>query len=253
VPKGAGRRRWYGDRWGSERAVTLPGYEEFAARLAAVRSRIEMASGSSRQVRTVAVTKGFGPEAVRLAAAAGIEDFGENYAAELLAKLTGAPAGARWHFLGALQRNKIARLAPHVYMWHSLDSEQAALYLARHKPGAAVLVQVKVAGGPARRGLSPDQVPGLVGLARRSGLDVPGLMVVGRAASPPDELRSTFAMVAQLARSLGLSELSMGMSDDFELAVAEGATIVRLGRALFGDRPSQGLPNAASSVPTLGL
>jgi len=232
----------------------LPSPEEFADRLAATRARIERASSTAQPVRLVAVTKGFGEDAVRLAAAAGVEDFGENYAGEMLGKLPVAPA-TRWHYLGAMQRNKIGRLAAHVYLWHSLDSQEAASALAQRAPGARALVQVALTSGGGRRGVAPEVVPPLVDMARRAGLDVRGLMAVGPPAAPPEDVRADFARVAALARSLGLAELSMGMSGDFELAVAEGATIVRLGRALFGERPlrRQRGEEASTTAPTLGL
>jgi len=208
-----------------------------AARLAVVRDRIERAGARPGAVTVVAVTKGLGPEAVDAAVAAGLVDIGENYAQEMLSKLGAAPAGARWHFLGTPQRNKLARLAPHVRLWHGLDSEEHAQALAQRQPGAAVLVQVRTAGRPGRHGVSPPCVPGLVASAQASGLDVRGLMVVGPNPAPAAEVRQCFREVARLAAGLGLRELSMGMSADFDLAVAEGATIVRLGTALFGPRP----------------
>lgn len=213
--------------------------ELVAERLARVRDRIASAGGAPGSVRIVAVTKGFGAAAVEAAVGAGVEDLGENYANELLAKADAAPPSARWHFLGELQRNKLARLAPHVHLWHGLDSEAGALALARRRPAAAVLVQVKVAGagGARRHGARPEQVPALVDQAAAVGLQVRGLMTVAPRSGAGDHVRSCFREVARLARSLGLAELSMGMSADFELAVAEGATIVRLGRALFGERP----------------
>ncbi|HTV10293.1 MAG TPA: YggS family pyridoxal phosphate-dependent enzyme [Acidimicrobiales bacterium] len=213
--------------------------EQVAGRLQGVKARIARVAAPGSEVKVVAVTKGFGEDVVASAIAAGVEDFGENYADELLAKASAARAQVRWHFLGALQRNKIARLAPTVYMWHSLDSEAAAGALSRRRPGAPVLVQVKVAGGAERRGAPAERVPELVRFARDAGLEVRGLMAVGPAGTSPGQVRSRFREVAALARSLRLGELSMGMSDDFELAVAEGATIVRLGRVLFGPRPRQ--------------
>ncbi len=207
-----------------------------AERLASVQQRIARAGPGA--VTVVAVTKGFGAEAVRAATGAGLSDIGENYAQELLSKLPGAPPGTRWHFLGPLQRNKLARLAGHVHLWHGLDTEPGALALARRCPGAAVLVEVNVQAGPRRRGTATTEVPALVATAREAGLEVRGLMAVGPAHAGPEEVRACFRAVARLARSLDLRELSMGMSDDFELALAEGATILRLGRALFGDRPT---------------
>jgi len=237
------------------------GDELVAERLAQVRDRIAKAGASPSSVRVVAVTKGFGSEAVEAAVGAGLLDLGENYAQELLAKVSTAPAGVRWHFLGGLQRNKLARLAPHVHLWHGLESVEGALALARRRPAAAVLVQVRITAGdgsdwpgpgtvagdsgPARasrHGASASEVPALVESARAAGLDVRGLMAVGRAHVAREQTRRSFRDVARLARALGLSEVSMGMSADFELAVAEGATIIRLGTALFGQRPPAEVP-----------
>jgi pyridoxal phosphate enzyme (YggS family) len=211
---------------------------DVAERLAEVRERIAKAGASSLAVRVVAVTKGFGPDAVEAAVGAGLADIGENYAQELLSKLSSAPPGVRWHFLGGLQRNKIKSLAAHVQLWHGLDTESGAAALARRSPGAAVLVQVRVAGSLPRRGATPSEVPALVESAAAVGLQVRGLMAVGPPQAADAETARCFREVARLGASLGLSELSMGMSEDFELAVAEGATIVRLGRALFGPRPA---------------
>jgi pyridoxal phosphate enzyme (YggS family) len=219
--------------------------EVVAERLAQVRDRMDRAGAAPGSVKIVAVTKGFGPAAVEAAVGAGVEDLGENYAHELLAKAAPAPPATRWHFLGQLQRNKLARLAPLVYLWHSLDSEAAALALARRRPGASVLVQVRVSGAAPRLGVDPNQVPTLVSQAAAAGLQVKGLMAVGPRSAAGEHVRQCFREVARLARSLGLAELSMGMSGDFELAVAEGATIVRLGRALFGDRPIPTRPQGA--------
>jgi uncharacterized pyridoxal phosphate-containing UPF0001 family protein len=242
------------------------GAELVAERLAQVRDRIAKAGASPSSVRVVAVTKGFGSEAVEAAVGAGLLDLGENYAQELLSKASTAPSGVRWHFLGGLQRNKLGRLAPHVHLWHGLDSVEGAIALARRRPAAAVLVQVRAQGagesdrpgegnlagdgGPVRaprHGASVSEVPALVESARAAGLDVRGLMAVGRAHAAREEARRTFRDVAGLASTLGLSEVSMGMSADFELAVAEGATIIRLGRALFGDRPPAHVPGRGAA------
>jgi PLP dependent protein len=215
-----------------------------AERLAQVRERIVDAGAEPGLVTIVAVTKGFGPEAVAAAVRAGVLDVGENYAQELLSKLDVAPPQVRWHFLGELQRNKLARLAPHVYLWEGLDTTAGADALAKRRPGAAVLVEVKLAGGGHRHGAPGEEVPFLVRHALDVGLDVRGLMAVGPPRATAEELRASFRAVAELGRVLGLPELSMGMSADFELAVAEGATIVRLGRALFGRRSTADVPPA---------
>lgn len=223
--------------------------EVVAERVAEVRDRIVNAGGAPGAVAIVAVTKGFGPEAVAAAAQVGLNDIGENYAQELLRKLDAAPAQVRWHFLGELQRNKLARLAPHVYLWQGLDTTAGADALATRCPGAAVLVEVKLAGNGHRRGALAEHVPSLVGHATDAGLDVRGLMAVGPPRATRQEVQAAFGGVATLAHSLGLRELSMGMSADFEVAVAEGATMVRLGRALFGRRS----PADVSSAGVTGL
>lgn len=215
---------------------------EVADRLDRVRSRIRQAGGDLARVRVVAVTKGFGVDAVRASLACGIEEVGENYADELLAKATAIaeePGGQvpRWHFLGAIQRNKVARLAPVVACWETVSRVEEGIALLRRAPGSEVLVQVDASGLPGHNGCPPEGVGLLVAQLRGEGLDVRGLMTVGVAGSG-DRTKAVFRAVAAMADDLGLPERSMGMSDDLELAVAAGATMVRLGRALFGPRPA---------------
>lgn len=210
---------------------------QVARRVAAVRDRIEVAGGDPERVRVVAVTKGFGPEHVEAALAAGLLDVGENYAAELLAKRAAVPdPRLRWHFLGAVQRNKVARLAPVVSWWHSVTRVEEGTAVARRRPEATVLVEVDVTGLPGRRGCPPGDVAGLVGALGDHGVAVTGLMAVG-APGGGERTRDGFTLLRRLADELELPERSMGMSDDLELAVAEGSTLVRVGRALFGERP----------------
>jgi uncharacterized pyridoxal phosphate-containing UPF0001 family protein len=187
-------------------------------------------------MRIVAVTKGFGPGAVEAARAAGLPDVGENYARELLAKAAGAPEGTKWHFLGPVQRNKVRRLAAVISTWHGLDRRVAADAVAAAAPGAEVMVEVNVVGDPGRPGCAPGEVGELVAHVRELPLDLSGLMAVGPA-EVGERSRDCFRWLARRADELGLRELSMGMSDDFEIAVAEGATTLRLGRVLFGARP----------------
>jgi hypothetical protein len=207
--------------------------DEVAARLAAVRLRIAQAGGDLDLVRVVAVTKGFGPAAVAAARAAGLSDIGENYASELRDKAPG-PAGTRWHFLGSVQRNKVRALAPLVDVWQSVARLAEGQRIAQCAPGAQVLVQVDCTGLPGRNGCAPDDVPELVRALSGIDLHVSGLMTV--AAPGPGEASAAFEKVARLADALGLPERSMGMSDDLEAAVAAGTTMVRIGRALFGER-----------------
>jgi hypothetical protein len=193
-------------------------------------------------VRIVGVTKGFGPEAVTAARAAGLEDIGENYANELVAKAAGIEADAsssalRWHFLGAIQRNKVARLAPIVGIWQSVARAEEGERIARFAPGAIVLVEVDSTGMAGRNGCPPDGVRALVARLRDTGLDVRGLMTV--AAPGAEAAQAAFETVRLLADELELEERSMGMSDDLDVAVRAGTTMVRVGRALFGERPAR--------------
>jgi len=206
-------------------------------RLEDVRRRIVSSGGDPGRVRIVAVTKGFGPDAVEAAVGAGLGDVGENYAQELLSKAELSPRGARWHFLGPVQRNKVAPLAEVVRTWHGIDREAEAQAIASAAPGVEAMVQVNVTGAPSRPGCMPSEVDDLVTRCRRLTLDLSGLMAVGPQGDP-DGTRSSFHWLARKARQLGLRELSMGMSDDFEMAIEAGATTLRLGRTLFGPRPS---------------
>jgi uncharacterized pyridoxal phosphate-containing UPF0001 family protein len=192
-------------------------------------------------VRVVGVTKGFCPDVVRAAREAGIRDLGENYAGELLAKAgaaavdEGRAGPGLWHFLGAIQRNKVAALAPVVGVWQSVARVTEGARIARFAPGASVMVQVDATGLPGRNGCTPAAAPELVTQLQQLGLTVVGLMTVaapGRAAA-----EAAFSQVVRLADRLELPERSLGMSDDLESAVAAGTTMVRIGRALFGERP----------------
>jgi len=168
---------------------------------------------------------------------AGLLDYGENRAQELVAKATeldGCVPPPRWHFLGRLQRNKVAALAPRVVMWHSVDREELGVAIARRAPGARVLVEVNLAREDQKGGCDPDAVSALTDALRALDLQVAGLMTVPPADGDP---RPFFAELRELAARVHVDELSMGMSNDFEVAVEEGATIVRVGRALFGARP----------------
>jgi pyridoxal phosphate enzyme (YggS family) len=216
--------------------------DQVAQRLRAVRERIGEAGGDPSRVRIVGVTKGFGPEAVMAALAAGLEDIGENYANELVAKAAKVEADAsspslRWHFLGAIQRNKVARLAPIVGMWQSVARAEEGERIARFAPRASVLVELDTTGMAGRNGCPPDEVRALVPRLRDTGLDVRGLMTV--APPGPGAAQSAFETVRQLADELNLEERSMGMSDDLDVAVRAGTTMVRIGRALFGERPAR--------------
>jgi pyridoxal phosphate enzyme (YggS family) len=201
-------------------------------------------------VTLVAVSKTVPSERLRRAVEAGLELFGENRVQEALVKVPEVP-GARWHLVGPLQSNKARRALQAFEVIQTVDSVALATRLDRlagdlDLERVPVLLQVNVDLDPAKSGFLPEHLPGTAGeLASLERLDVRGLMTIGREAAGPEAARQTFAGLRELSATLrdvwsGLGpELSMGMSDDYPIAVEEGATIVRVGRALFGERPHQ--------------
>lgn len=192
-----------------------------------------------RDVRIVAVTKGFGVDAPRAALAAGLTLIGENYAQELVSKHEELSPAERerieWHFLGRLQRNKVRSLASIVSVWQSVDRVELIDEIARRAPGAKVMIQLNLSEEPQKGGASVPDGSALVDHACDMGLDVVGLMGVGSAGDPADSA-AAFGELVALAEDLGLPERSIGMSDDLEVAVAQGSTMVRIGTGLFGVR-----------------
>ena len=218
---------------------------DIAGAVADVRARIAAAAERSGRepatVTLVGATKTVDASRMRQAVELGVHDLGENRAQELLAKapaLAGLPV--RWHFVGRLQRNKVRGVARLVECWQSVDREALGAVIARHAPGARVLVEINLAAEAQKGGCAPGDAGALVDALRELGLRVEGLMTI-----PPQEgdPRRWFAALRELGERLGIVGLSMGMTDDFEIAIEEGATIVRVGRALFGERP---LPPGAS-------
>ncbi|MDQ6796582.1 MAG: alanine racemase [Actinomycetota bacterium] len=210
-----------------------------ADRLSVIRDRIRAAGGALTDVTVVAVTKGHGPSAAAAALDAGLVDVGENYAAELVANAeTLAETGRRaprFHFLGHVQRNKVRSIAGLVGLWQGVDRLAAGREIARRHPGASVLVQLDISGEAAKHGCRPDEAERLVAELVDLGLDVRGLMAVGPT-GPPEDARPGFRQVVTLADTLDLPERSIGMTGDLEVAVGEGATMIRVGRGLFGPR-----------------
>ncbi|MFV0306279.1 MAG: YggS family pyridoxal phosphate-dependent enzyme [Desertimonas sp.] len=211
-----------------------------AERIAAARERVAtLAAG--RAVELVAVTKGFGPDAIAAAAAAGCGVIGENYAQELLSKrATIADTGVEVQFIGRLQTNKVRLLADVVTVWASIDRARLVAELAKRAAGARILAQVDATGEPGKGGCPPDAVADLVAMARAAGLVVDGLMTVGPTDADPARTRAAFATTRRLVDQLGLAVCSMGMSGDLAIAIEEGATQIRLGTALFGTRRREG-------------
>lgn len=224
-------------------------FPELPARLAQAREAIhrhQALGGWRHPVQIVAVTKTHGADAVRAAVAAGITAVGENRVQEALAKQDQlADVAVEWHLIGTLQRNKARHAVGRFALIHSVDRLDLAQELARRvAPGArqAVLVQVNCSNEPQKGGVEPDALPALLdGLRPLDRLDVRGLMTMAALTADAAEQRGAFRLLRTLrdgAEAAGhpLPELSMGMSADFPVAVEEGATIVRLGTLLFGER-----------------
>jgi hypothetical protein len=224
-------------------------YPGLGRRVADVRARVaaaQAAAGWTHPVRIVAVTKTHGPEAVRAAAAAGLEAVGENRVQEALPKQDAtADVSIEWHLVGTLQRNKARQAAGRFALIHSVDRAELATELDRRTaPGAtqAVLLQVNCSGEPQKGGVEPGALMTL--LEHCSALErvaVRGLMTMAALTGDVAEQRRAFRGLRELrdaARSAGydLSELSMGMSNDYQIAAEEGASMIRLGTALFGER-----------------
>lgn len=195
-------------------------------------------------VTLVAVSKRHPAERVREAYAAGQRVFGENYVQELVEKADALADldGARWHFIGHLQRNKAKLLARPGMVVETVDSERLAAELDKRAASAGlvlpVLVQVNVAGEAQKSGCAPEALDAILdAVASAAHLEARGLMTIPPAVDHPEAARPHFAALRALAEARGLAELSMGMSADLEAAIAEGATSVRVGTAIFGPRP----------------
>jgi pyridoxal phosphate enzyme (YggS family) len=233
-------------------ADPAPATRRFLAdRLAAVEGRLTAAcrrAGRSRgEVRLVAVTKTVSPAVAALLPGLGVADLGESRPQELWRKAAALPASVRWHLIGHLQRNKVERTLPLVTMVHSVDSPRLLDALeaeAGKRPGepVSVLLEVNASREADKHGFAPEELPALAGrIATVTLLRVTGLMTMAAITGDPEQCRPTFAELRRLRDELNaelpperrLTELSMGMSNDFEVAVEEGATLVRLGSVLF--------------------
>jgi pyridoxal phosphate enzyme (YggS family) len=223
--------------------------------LDAVRSRIrqaaERAGRNPAEIRLVAVSKTFGPDHVRAAAAAGQADFGENRVQEALQKIAQtADLGIRWHLVGHLQSNKVRRVAPAFAAIQSVDRldllERLDRAAVEHGASPEVLIQVDLAQEPTKSGVRSEDVGRLATAAGTCrAVRLTGLMLLPPFFDDVEAVRPYFARLRRLRDALAeagtpkgrLRELSMGMSHDFEVAIEEGATIVRVGSAIFGHRP----------------
>jgi pyridoxal phosphate enzyme (YggS family) len=219
-------------------------------RLSEVLGRVALAAArvgrSPEDVTLVAVSKSVGLSELQIAYQTGHRDFGENRAGMLADRAAVMPGDVRWHFVGRLQGNKARLVRPIAHLLHSLDRPDLAGHWAKG-PGRPppVLVQVNVAGEDQKAGVAPEQAGDLVAAALDLGLDVRGLMTVPPLVDDSEASRPHFRALAGLRERLAvrwprITELSMGMTDDFEVAVEEGATLLRVGRAIFGPFPENG-------------
>ncbi len=211
--------------------------EQVAVNLAAVRERIKNVGGQHAvdNVSIIAVTKTLPIEVARLAADVGCNALGENYAQELLDKYTNEQP-LPIHFIGHLQSNKVKQIAPLVVLWQTVDRKSIAKEIRKHSPRAKVLLQVNVSGESHKSGCGPQEMPALLDHCVAEGLVVLGLMTMAPLQGGLVAAGNTFRSLRRLADHYGLADCSMGMSGDFEVAVSEGATIIRLGSVLFGQR-----------------
>jgi pyridoxal phosphate enzyme (YggS family) len=218
---------------------------DISGRIEDVRRRIDaacqQAGRQSAEVTLIAISKGFPADAVRRAAAAGIRHFGENRVQEAQVKmpdLTALPGDVTWHMVGHLQTNKVKLAIMLFDIIHSVDSLPLAEAISRrassHQP---VFLEVNVSNEPTKYGFSLDDLPERFGvISELPNIEVRGLMTVAPQSGSPEVVRPVFQRLREAAYALNLEGLSMGMSDDFGIAIEEGATHVRLGRAIFGER-----------------
>ena len=222
--------------------MTSPGGENLRqllkANLEKVMNRAADLGADPSRVKVVAVTKSRSAAEAAAAVAAGICDLGENYAGELAGKsaeLSGRPPkdpAPRWHFIGNIQRNKVRKIAGCVSFWQSVDRQSAAAEIARRQPDARVLLQISPRRVPGRGGCPASEAPLLLEQSRSMGLSVEGLMSMALP-GPSEDVRAEFQALRSLADSLELPIRSMGTSSDWELAILEGASMLRLGKVLF--------------------
>ena len=225
----------------AERGAGVTGFDAatVAAALDLVRQRIRAAGGDDA-VSILAVTKGFGPEAIEAAVAAGCTSIGENYAQELLAKravLDPRADSVDVHFIGQLQTNKVRLLADVVDVYETVDRVRLASEIAKRAPDTRVLIQVDTTGEPGKGGCPIGELDPLVDSVRQLGLDLQGLMTVGPTDRGARGGADRVPAGPSGGRSTGIAVCSMGMTADLEVAVQEGSTQIRVGTALFGERP----------------
>ena len=207
--------------------------EEIKERLQEINKIID--AKAQNPVTLIGVTKGFTHEEVNIASELGIKNFGENYAQELLTKNPLVDPEISWHYIGQLQSNKIRKISHLVDVWHSVTSLKLAREIHKRNDQAQILLQVSMMGPSNTKGFEVEQLPQLISQLRDMNIDISGLMTMG---VPGDMVatRVVFKKLRKLADTFELPECSMGMSDDFEIALESGASMIRVGSAIFGNR-----------------
>lgn len=214
-------------------------YQEVMERVAMA---AEAAGRSPEDITVVAVSKTFSPDDIRTVYEQGHRDFGENRADELAGKAEVLPDDIRWHFVGALQSNKARIVRDVVSLLHSMDRRSLGKAWMKGKGlPAPVLMQVNIGNEEQKSGVAVDDVSSALDWMETMGLDVRGLMAIPPLPEKPEDSREHFITLREIRDRLvrthpSVVELSMGMTDDFEVAIAEGASIIRVGRAIFGQR-----------------
>jgi pyridoxal phosphate enzyme (YggS family) len=218
----------------ADRRMTLDD-DVVATRLAEVRANI--AASGKRDVRIVAVTKGFDRSAIDCAQRVGLTDIGENYAQEVEDKASAIAAGTDVHFIGRIQRNKVRKIVDHIALWHSVARAEILAELAKRAERPRVLIQVRPLEDPTKDGVRPEELESMLDAAVSLGVKVEGLMTIG-IFGDAEATKECFVELSRLADQFDLSERSMGMSGDYRDALDAGATMLRLGSVLFGPRPT---------------
>lgn len=214
-------------------------YDDVAARVTAAAER---SGRDASSVQLVAVSKAKSVADIEAVYELGHRDFGENRAQEMTEKAARLPDDIRWHFVGGLQTNKARLIRPITHLLHSMDRESLAGAWAKGSGlPPPVLLQVNTGHEPQKSGVEPGDAAATLAQVRSVGLEVRGLMVIPPLTEDPEAQRAHFAMLREIRSVLAVEhpeiiELSMGMTDDFEIAIEEGSSIIRVGRAIFGER-----------------
>jgi PLP dependent protein len=224
-----------------DQLISHPQVHNVRENLSRLRDELEAARArggdraSDREVEILAATKYVSVDDLPVLAQAGVRLVGENRAQDLQAKLAAHGALFEWDFIGQLQSRRVRAIVPHVRLIHSVASHSALRELARHRelarPGLRILIEVNLAGEPGKAGIAPDELDDFIS---RAPLPVAGLMTMPPLSADPAASRPWFAALRELARERGLEHLSMGTTQDYAVAVEEGATIVRIGTKLYG-------------------